>query len=231
MTPLIQATYGDLASWPWLTRIGKDINKIPAKSYTATQAPTGELVVVNTSDQAGGGGLVTCAVPVPALGVPLPYTELSLEAFLTDIPWRFESDVKQCNIGAHSGGQINIANISNFSTQWKQMNGPLGQWQIDGNPPGWLGTYWTPTLTTGAWFKFRIRGYTDLAAKTYSVLSGRFGKQRFDVPAALQNVPWEVSNWGPTPVAMVQLQTEIALPGVLTVRYRKIRVKFRNLPF
>lgn len=215
---------------PWPTQTGPNVNPVPADAYIASLLPSGVLKVTNASSKPLGGALVTCKRPVPAVpGLPLPYLGMDMMAYVSsfDLPnlGRWELDLKVCLTGAPNASTP-IFNVANFSSQ---LNFSTGQWQIDGNPPAWLDTGFKPTITPDVWFPISFRYFIDIASSKFSILSTQWGTQAFQVPAAMQEVPFQLTNW--QPVAAIQIQMEVFNPGSVTTLDDQIVLSWSDAAF
>ena len=221
------ATAKNLELQPWIVQTGPNINPVPADSFTATLIPGGILKVVNTSSKAWGGALVTCKPPEmdQVNSYANPYFGLDLEIYVPPADLanlgRLELDVKRCVVPAQAG--VMIPNIGNGSTQ---LNFSTGQWQIDKSPPGWTDTGFEPILPP-AWTPISFRHVMN--ASGYSVMSTKWGDTSFSVPASMQNLPLQESNWAQ--VMAVQIQTEVVAPGTVTIYLRNINLSVSDGPF
>jgi|SRR5579863_214199 len=213
-------TIPHIEALPFITQNGPDINPVPADSFTSTLLPGGILAVTNTSSKPMGGALVTCKTFLPPEfnTLALPYFGLDLDVCISPDNLarlgRLEIDIKRWVAGSTGTPLANIANCSS------QLNRSTGEWQIDGNPPGWRNTGFLPMLSP-CWTPLKFR--YSMSATQFSVLSTAWDGCAFDVPTSMQNVTLETSKWGPGPGCVVQLQTEILEPGTLTVNFRNIR--------
>ena len=219
-----------LENVPWIVQTGPTVNPIPADAFLPALIPSGPLKVTNISSNAEGGALVTCKRPVPSIpGVALPYLGLDLSVYVSsfDLPFlgRLEIDVKAC-LTAPPNASTQIANIFNFSSQ---LNFSTGAWQIDGSPPGWVNTGFSPAFTPDTWIPLSFRYFMDIPNKKFSVLSCAWGSIIYVVPASLQELPCQESNWDA--VAAVQLQTETLVPGGLSTLYKGITLTWSDKPF
>lgn len=206
----------------FITQLGPNINDPASKAFTSTLIPGGILAVTNEADKPMAGGLVTCKTFLPpALNtLDFPYFGLDLELCVSPSSLanlgRLELDVKRWTVGA-PGPSSPLANIANESSQLNLQN---GQWQIDGNPPGWRKTGFQPPMSPG-WIPVSFRYHMD--AEKFSFLSASWDRCRFEIPAAMQNVTLETSNWGPQAGCVIQLQTEVIEPGTVTVNFRNLK--------
>ena len=80
--------------------------------------------------------------------------------------------------------------MANFSSQ---LNFSTGQWQIDGNLPGWLDTGFKPTIKAAriVWFPISFRYFINFPSGKFSFLSTTWGTQEFTVlnPRTMQERP------------------------------------------
>lgn len=220
----------DLETQPWLMQTGPNVNPIPADAYIASLLPSGALKVTNVSSKAFGGALVTCKRPLPAVpGIPLPFVGLDMMAYISsfDLPnlARWELDWKGCYIGAPNA-TTPIPNVPNLSSQ---LNFSTGQWEIDGNPPGWLPTGFKPTIKPDVWFPISFRYFIDFPNSKFSFLSTTWGMQEFTVPGNMQGVPFQVTNW--QPVSAVQIQMEVLNPGSVSTLYQDLAISYSDSAF
>ena len=109
--------------------------------------------------------------------------------------------------------------MANFSSQ---LNFSTGQWQIDGNPPGWLNTGFKPIIAPDVWFPISFRYFIDFPNSKFSFLSTTWGAQEFTVPATMQGVPFQITNW--QPVSALQIQMEVLNPGSVSTLYQDLAV-------
>ena len=222
-------SYDHLETQTWTSEIGPTINSVPSDSFTATLEPGNMLAITNTNSAYMAGGLVTCkpVTPVGSNTLAFPYFGLDLDVYVA--PWdlpgigRLEVDVKRWVTPAPNSS-TQIANIANCSSQW---NRSTGQWQIDGNPPGWLSTGFKPVLPS-SWTTLSFR--YQMTSTTFSVLSTSWGPISFEVSVSLQNVPLEVSNWGPSSGFAIQIQTENLVIGTTTVYVSNIKLSLSDQP-
>jgi hypothetical protein len=210
--------YSNLELADWTTQSGSNVNPVPADLYVATQE-SGVLQVTNYSSRPMGGALVTHKIPLPVLnGVTLCSGSLSMECYISSLEMpnlaRLEIDTKICIQGAPNASTP-IRNVCNFSSQ---VNLSTGQWQIDGDPPGWKDTGFKPQLPSNTWFPI-VFDY-DWMATAFSFMMASFAGQAFQVPATMQNVPLQTTNW--QPVIALQIQHEIMQPGVCSLFFRNI---------
>ena len=221
----------DLEMQPWLMQTGPNINPVPADAFIASLLPSGALKVTNVSSKPLGGALVTCKRPVapaPASG-PLPYMGLDMMVLISsyDLPnlARWELDLKVCLLPAPNANML-IPNVANFSSQ---LNFSTGQWQIDGNPPGWLNTGFKPIIEPDVWFPISFRYFIDFPNSKFSFLSTTWGTQEFTVPSTMQGVPFQVTNW--QPVSALQIQMEVLNPGSVSTLYQDLAVSYSDQAF
>lgn len=219
----------------WEVQSGKNVNPVQPIFFQPDIAADKSLRVTNYSP-AGGGALVTCK-PQFDLGIlACPYVALDLDAFISSLDarnvWRFENDVKTCLAdGTHvAPGATPPLNGANFSVQW---NASTKMWEIDKAGGGWAGTgYPMDALPVDEWLRFSMRGSFNLT--TYSVLSlncyplNETVPAPYQIPAAMQNCP--LLAWAWTQATVVQLQTEVQNPGLISPRYRNIRKWYSSQP-
>jgi hypothetical protein len=216
----------------WTLETGPNINPIPADSFVGTHMGDSSYRITNVSSKAYGGALLTNKRQVPMLqGSTMNqvfYAGLDLEFLISsaDLPflWAHETDVKACVQGAPNSS-TKIPNVFNWSAQVNMGKG--GMFQIDAIPgkPGWVDTGIKVPPVPDVWNRLRIRYKADVAAALFSVLS----VNGMGIDPGQQNMPLQVTNW--QPVAAVQLQNEVAMPGVVNISYRNIALLYSPDPF
>jgi hypothetical protein len=208
-------TLSNLETQPWLTQIGLTINPVPADSFTAALLPGSLLKVVNTSSKAWGGGLVACKPNIAPFNIAaLPYSGLDAEVYVSPADManlgRLELDLKRC---------IVTGKVGDFSGQ---LNLSTGSFQIS---PNWKDSGFYPILPS-AWTKLRFRHY--MTATAYSFLSAKWGGSEFEVSPADQGQLLLSEAW--ENVCAVQIQTEILVPGEVTIYLRNITLSLSDEP-
>lgn len=214
----------NLQNYAWTRETGPDINNPPATAYWAQNVPLGPsgnaLQVTNYSTQNGAADLVTLKRPIPQLaGVTFKYLRLKCKMYIPSVfLWnlgRLETDVKTC-IQKAPNSSTPIRNVVNGSTQWNRTN---GIWQIDGDPPAWKNTAFTPNPPLDDWFDY----YHDMqySGTTFSVLGCGFDTQAYKTPGNMLNVPLQNTNWGDL-VAAIQFQLMVFKAGTISVYYDQI---------
>jgi hypothetical protein len=226
----MQSSDPNLETKLWSLETGPNVNPVPADAYIASLESSGDLKVTCASSKPLGGALVTCKrASMPYPGVQLPFLGLDMMAFVGvyDLPnlGRWELDLKNCVVGAPSASTP-IRNVVNGSSQ---VNMSTGQWQIDGDPPGWQNTGFKPTIMAGVWFPIKFRYHVDFPNSKFSFLSVQWGNQNFSVPPGMQNVPFQMTNW--QPVSAIQLQMEVMNPGSVTTLYESITLTWSDSQF
>lgn len=213
MSTLITASALELQ--PWITQTGSDINPVPADSFTATLLPGNILKVVNTSSKAWGGGLVACKPNIAPFNVAaLPYSGLDAEVYVSPADMaklgRLELDLKRC---------IAPGKVGDFSGQ---LNLSTGSFQIS---PNWKDSGFYLILPS-TWTKVRFRHY--MTATAYSFQSVKWGGSEFEVSPADQGQALLSEAWAN--VCAIQIQTEILVPGEVTIYLRNITLSLSDEP-
>ena len=227
-TPTIKVQFSNLEAQTWTPESGSNINAELPEALEVVNEPDGSLRFTNVSTEDFGGGLITLKGAYPPLpGVSLPYAGLDFEVLISpqDLPnlARLECDLKVAETAAPAGGTA--ANIANGSGQ---LSLPDGNWEINNEAAGWIDSGYVPGAPpAGVWVPVSLR---FLFGATFSVLSVNVNAPTpFLVPAALQGLALQASNWAA--VWAIQFQTEITQPGAVNVSYRAITLTFCNGPF
>jgi hypothetical protein len=208
----------------WKSNKGPTINDPPSDFFEAAATPeTNTMMVTNGSTPAWGGALVSRKRGVPASnGKKLNWLayrfQFRFDAKTGSNVARHETDLKIC-IKTRPNSQTKIRNVCNFSVQWNP-DAAGGQYQIDLDPPGWVNTgFVVEEITPDVWHTQEFRFTFDDAANTFSVLSIQLDDQLFTIPANLQNVPMQLTNW--EEVSSEQMQNEVyAAKSTTLIEYR-----------
>lgn len=194
----------------WKSNKGASINDPPSDYFEATDHPEANaMLVTNGSLAAWGGALVSRKRSVPASnGKKLNWLAYKFQfryngATAKNVA-RHETDIKIC-FKSRPSSTTPIRNVANFSVQY---NPDKKQYQIDLDPPGWVDSgFVVETIEPDVWHTLEFRFFFDETAKTFSVLSIQHDAQLYMIPANLQNVPAQLTNW--EEVSSEQMQNEV----------------------
>lgn len=231
----MRVTFPDLHKAAWTPNIGPSINNAQSTAYMAQALPDGRLLTTNTGSVAYAGGLVGWRQSAPLLdfaGLGLNYAKLSTLILVPSYSAynlaRLETDFLLLIQGAPNAATP-IANKFNGSTQLNLSSGNFqidassgaAQWSDIGGGPGKQIAPDVPHL-------LEIRYSFDYAGKKHSTLSISWDGKVYAVPAALQNVDNQTSNW--VAGMHIQKQTEMFNPGAVSVIYDQTSLTFDQQP-
>lgn len=226
-------TYSNLTNlsiYPWSKRIGPTINPVPATDLEIFQASDGSLCVTNDSSQDEGGAMAALALDIPADIAKCSYVGFDIDYFIPDFCIdkleQNEIDVK-LPLFAAAGNNATAQNMANGSTQWDSLS---GCWEFDSTGTSWVSSgYKCSRPPANTWLTYSMRMQLFAAAKGYSLLSLTDGvNPKFMLPPAAKNLPLLSSTW--TQIG-IQLQTEVAGPASVTIKYRNGVLRFSSNPF
>lgn len=218
-----------LESQPWAIVNNSSVNSVPVDNIVP-QYLNNYLSVAVFASKPYAGALVHCGQPVPPQA--LPYIGVDLQFMLSEEAAAFlrclEVDLKVAMTGAPAGGTAQ--NLCDFSSQIELYNG--GQIQIDNQAATWadVPNRKTGPLTPDVWIPWAGRYLIDAANKKYSVLGFNINGTGYSIPATMQGLAWQTTNW--SQVAQVQLQLDNnTVPAAFVVRYRDITLTWSDHPF
>lgn len=241
---MYKLTIGPLETIPAFTEIQSDVNSVLAKDFEATVIPSGAyagwLKITNSSNAAMGGGLAGWKLPFPNVGsTQLTYAGLDLNVLIPDADYpflaRMEIDtIAVANSAPASAISTNpatwVANKADTSAQCNQSENWM--WQVDQVVSGgykWTDTGVVLTPPSNQPFSLSFRYKWDFANGNSSVISVAQNGVLMPIPAAMQGIALQTSNWAS--VIAVQLQTEILQAGGLSVLYKNIFLTLSDQPF
>jgi hypothetical protein len=223
----------------WGARTDSSVNPVPADYFGAMSGgDDGTMVVTNGygGDKAYAGGLVSNKRPFPQLNnQPLQYIAMHIEFMWPKYVYgtqqtpfgvaRHETDLKVC-FKTRPTSTTYIRNVANFSVQW---NRDTGEFQIDHDPPAWVGCgFFVADIAPDVWHSLDFRFFYDPVALTFSILSIQLDGELYEMPKEHQDIPAQNTNW--EEVASVQLQNEMFSKGSTIIVYNHVTLGWSDQP-
>lgn len=219
----------------WIPRTDTSVNPVPADYYAATSGgDDGTMVVTcgyNGPKQYPGG---LCSNKRPFLtvnGQMLQNVAMHLEfmwpAWAYELISHHETDLKVC-FRTRPNSTTYIRNVANFSVQWNRNK---GEFQLDHDPPAWVGSgFMVPDIAPDVWHSLDFRYWYDPqpANPVFSVLSINLDGDKYMVPPEHQNIPAQSTNW--EQIANPQQQNEIFAKGSSVIQYNRWTIGWSDQP-
>lgn len=217
----------------WISGISPSINPKASLVYVPSSLPDGRLKVTNVGNVDYAGGLVARKIPPPQIsGVSLTYAMLSTSILVPSSALynlaRLETDFLVILTPAPDP-KTPIPNKFNGSTQ---LNFSTGNFMIDASSgaAAWsdIGAGPGKDIAPDVPHLLELRYQYDFAGKHISTLSITWDGTLYPVPAKLQNVGCQPSNWNA--VMAIQKQTEMFTPGSVEVVYDRTTLTLSDQP-
>lgn len=222
-----------------LVQIMPSVNPVPLDNIYWQRINTGpfkrSFVVDYVGSKAGAGGLLTWkSLPLPVFnGSVLPYVKFRWKAYISSFNlfnlWRFENDIKGVFTAAPNAAS-QIANVHNGSCQFKPV--PAGGWsfQIDKSGGGWVDSgQQIAAIPADSLVQYETAMFMDTVNSQFSFLSFSLNGAVQAVPASMQKLPLQTSNWAAGLAA--QVQVEIVAPGSCQVIYQDPEICCSDVAF
>jgi hypothetical protein len=223
----------DLSNWNGNT--AADINDPPSDYFDGMGGPNGTFIVTNSAykPKKFAGGLVSHKRLPPRDANGNLYQIVAMRVgfmwskYVDRLIARLEIDLKIC-FKTRPNSNTKIRNVANCSTQW---NRDKQEWQIDEDPPKWIGSGYKVTdamMQPDIPHVVDFRFWYDPEAAIFSVTSIDLDDNPYSVSEDLQRVAAQNTNW--EEVRSVQLQTEIYEPGSASVNFFLVQLGWSHDP-
>lgn len=222
----------------WQANISASVNASQSAGFQASSLPDGRLLVSNVGSSTWAGGLVARKLQVPqftgAGSAPLIPAYAQLKTHIT-VPLltaynlgRLETDL----IAVFTAAPNASTPTSNKGNNSTQLNLNTGHFEVDASAgtSAWSDIGSGPgSIVPDVEHELIIRCGFDLPNAKRSVFSIWWDGVAYPVPAALQGIPFQPSNWGQ--VVAIQKQNEMFKPGATDVIYRGTELSWSDQPF